>query len=186
MESARRLRSTCKALCNLVTHHSPECVAIPKGEPVHFCLSNTCGWWRTEWHQQRHDSDLLHRPVVSSRETPLANLCDQIAGEIMKSNDERETEETKEKTFVEHHFSIAKHLPREFTQLNSIFVLNLPATCCAICCLAALKWGHLGRSRCPGVRRCRRVYRQSSEPLRCPHPRRPTRLSSPKLVRHSL
>jgi hypothetical protein len=76
------------AVCNLKSHHSPECVAIPEDERAQLCRENTCDWWQIVWNQRHLDNDLCHRLVELLMETSLSNLCDQIACEITEGKEE--------------------------------------------------------------------------------------------------
>lgn len=80
--------------------------------------------------------------------------------------------------FLTNSFSMRVHAIK-LELLSSSFLLNLPAASYAICCPSAWKLEHQGRFRYLAARQRRRACRGFSEPLRCPHPRRPTRLGSP-------
>lgn len=121
--------------------------------------------------------------------SPGGALDGDITCELMRSNslwnyDEKWQGGRRKKTWnicctsltsrVEIIFRVSSH-----NLASSFVVSNLPATLHEAYYLSASKWEHRGRLHCPAELRRRRVYRESSVQLRCPHPHRPTRSNTP-------
>lgn len=77
------------------------------------------------------------------------------------------------------HFSSGNYLPREFTQFNIVFVLNLPATSHEAYYLLALKLKHRDQLHYPAEQQRRRECQEFSGPLRCLRLHQPTRSNIP-------